>query len=64
MAPHQSELAETAQWVRRCREVARGWDLSEDIVRRQYTLDLYSAGHDLAAQEVRGGEREGRESPR
>ncbi|KAF0294324.1 Rab3 GTPase-activating protein non-catalytic subunit [Amphibalanus amphitrite] len=48
----QAELAETALWERRCREAARGWDIAEDVVRRRYALDLYSAGHDLAAQEV------------
>ncbi|KAF0295381.1 Rab3 GTPase-activating protein non-catalytic subunit [Amphibalanus amphitrite] len=48
----QAELAEAALWERRCREAARGWDIAEDVVRRRYALDLYSAGHDLAAQEV------------
>ena len=59
-SPHQADLSDTARWVRRCTEVARGWDIPGDVVRRQYTLDLYSAGHDLAAQEV-GLERVGAE---
>ncbi|XP_037085023.1 uncharacterized protein LOC119105663 [Pollicipes pollicipes] len=51
-ADGQPEVTQTVAWVRRCQQLARGWGFPADVVRRQYTLDLYSGGHDQLAQEV------------
>lgn len=46
------ELIECQACMVRLLDLAHSWDIDNDIVNREYVLQLYSSGHDQLAQEV------------
>ncbi|KAG8193907.1 hypothetical protein JTE90_011463 [Oedothorax gibbosus] len=49
----QADYSTASKWFGRILDVARGWDLNLDEIRRHYVCELYSGGQDLLAQEVK-----------
>ncbi|KAH7939690.1 hypothetical protein HPB52_016086 [Rhipicephalus sanguineus] len=50
--PDNSVLGSTFGWMNRLLDLACSWGEDRDLVRRHCVCELYSAGHDILAQEV------------
>ncbi|KAH7932641.1 hypothetical protein HPB49_000336 [Dermacentor silvarum] len=50
--PDNSVLGTTFGWMNRLLDLACSWGEDRDLVRRHCVCELYSAGHDILAQEV------------